>query len=216
MSEKSGDIPIYCTRAYRRTSTDALLEELGWPKLEDRHTYSSQTQFYKIVHKLAPHNLHTLLPERYGRNYPTRRENSYIPIRTRTTRYHNSFVPAAVRKWNSLDNTLQTAPSVEPFQYALRKSMFKKRTDYYSSGQGRAAVSHTRIRRGLSPLKHQLYSHRIVDSPTCTQRNSQDDETPAHYFMNCIPSIQPTDKNYSKGWGRLWTGLTWTQTTKIR
>ena len=51
---------IACTRAYRRTSTDALLEELGWPKLEDRRTYSSQTLFYKIVHGLAPHYLHTV------------------------------------------------------------------------------------------------------------------------------------------------------------
>ena len=178
---------IACTRAYRRTNTENLLNELGWSKLEDRRTYCGQVMLYKITNGLTPNYLQELLPARQGQNttYPSRRENSFIPIRANTTKYYTSFIPSVVRKWNTLDATLQTAPSLDTFKDRLKKSMFHKSVGYHSRCYGPAAVTHTRMRLGLSPLKHQLHSHRIIESPTCIQCHSGEEETTTHYLLRC-------------------------------
>ena len=144
-----------------------------------------------MVNGLAPPYLQTLLPARHGQNstYPTRRENSFIPVRTHTNRYYRSFIPTTIKKWNTLETTLKTAPSINTFKNALKKSMFTKSVGYYSRGHGQAAITHTRIRLGLSPLKHQLYSYSIANSPNCTLCNSGEDETAIHYFMKCTKHV---------------------------
>ena len=53
---------IAVIRAYRPTSTEALLDELGWPKLEDRRIHFSQILLYKMVNGLPT----DLLPARHG------------------------------------------------------------------------------------------------------------------------------------------------------
>ena len=53
---------IACTRAYNRTPTKRILDELGWPPLECRRNYSSLVQLYKIRHCLTPRYLHSILP----------------------------------------------------------------------------------------------------------------------------------------------------------
>ena len=45
---------IACTRAYRRTNTITLLEELGWDKLETRRTYLCHILMYKLTNALVP------------------------------------------------------------------------------------------------------------------------------------------------------------------
>ena len=55
---------IACTRAYNRTPTKRILDELGWPTLECRRNYSSLVQLYKIRHGLTPRYLHSILPQR--------------------------------------------------------------------------------------------------------------------------------------------------------
>ena len=52
---------IACTGAYRRTNTDALLKEVGWPKLESRRKYNSLVMMYKISHHMVPS---TIVPDR--------------------------------------------------------------------------------------------------------------------------------------------------------
>ena len=70
-----------------------------------------------------------------------------------------------------------------------KKLMFTKSVGYYSRGHGQAPITHTQIRIGLSPLKHQLYSYGIVDSPNCTLCTSGEDETQIHYFMKCTKHV---------------------------
>ena len=178
---------IACTRAYRRTSTVALMQELGWPKLEDRRIYSSQVLIYKIANGFAPAYLQSLLPPRQGHhsNYFSRREHSFISVRANTNKLYNSFIPASVRKWNSLDTTLKSSRTIGSFKIALRQSMFIKSVGYFSRSKGKAAVAHTRIRLGLSPLRYQLFSYGIVPTPTCQMCQTGNDETPSHYFLKC-------------------------------
>ncbi len=48
---------IACTRAYNKTSSENLLNELGWPTLESRRNYAALVQFYKMSHDQTPQYL---------------------------------------------------------------------------------------------------------------------------------------------------------------
>ena len=45
---------LVCTGAFRITSSERLLNELGWEEVETRRTVHRQTLFYKIVNSLSP------------------------------------------------------------------------------------------------------------------------------------------------------------------
>jgi hypothetical protein len=96
---------IACTRAYNRTPTKSLLEELGWSTLEKRREYFTLVQLYKMSNGLSPTYLETILPPKQGNTgrYPTRRTEDYIPPLVKTVKYQKSFVPATVKRWNQLD-----------------------------------------------------------------------------------------------------------------
>ena len=176
---------IACTGAYRRTNTDALLKEVGWPKLESRRKYNSLVMMYKISHHMVPSYLTELLPLRQGRHHQTRNEETYTPIRSRTERHKKSLMPSMVRRWNALDQNIRTLPTISRFKRALQKSMFSTRSEHLSRVKGRASIAHTRMRLGLSPLKQQLHSHGIIESPICTRCDTGESETVTHYLLKC-------------------------------
>ena len=72
-----------CTGAFRITSHEILLKELGWSKLENRRTLHRLTLFYKIIHSLTPVYLRqacTIIPQNTD-NYQSRQNNScLLPI----------------------------------------------------------------------------------------------------------------------------------------
>ena len=45
---------LVCSGAFRITSNERLLNELGWGKMETRKTVHRQTLFYKILNSLSP------------------------------------------------------------------------------------------------------------------------------------------------------------------
>ena len=45
---------LLCTGAFRITSSEKLLKELGWPKLKNRRTSHRLVSFYKILNDLTP------------------------------------------------------------------------------------------------------------------------------------------------------------------
>ena len=71
---------LICTGAFRITSHERLLKELGWSKLKNRRTLHRLTLFYKIVHSLTPLYLrqaYTSIPYKTD-NYQLRRNNSFL------------------------------------------------------------------------------------------------------------------------------------------
>ena len=57
---------LLCTGAFRITSNEILLKELGWPKLTNRRTSHRLVLFYKILNDLTPQylkHLCTLIPQ---------------------------------------------------------------------------------------------------------------------------------------------------------
>jgi len=173
---------IACTGAFNRTSTDRLLGELAWPTLETRRKYYGLLQMYKMANKLCPEYLIELLPPRQG----YRRTNDFVPIRCRTSKYQNSFIPSGIKEWNNLSLELKTSSTISSFKGNLRKVLFLPRIKHYNLEKGPSSIHHTRMRLGLSHLRQQLHSCNIVDSPHCLNPTCIEiPETPQHYFLEC-------------------------------
>ena len=90
-----------------------------------------------------------------------------------------------VRRWNALDQNIRTLPTISRFKRALQQSMFSTRQEHLSRVKERASIAHTRMRLGLSPLKQQLCSHCIIESPICTRCDTGESETVTHYLLKC-------------------------------
>ncbi len=176
---------IACTRAYNRTPTQRLMEELGWPTLETRRSYFALLQIYKMKKGLTPTYLQSILPPRQGEygHYPTRRCEDFVPPMTRTAKYHKSFIPATVRKWNDLDENLKIKPTVESFKSALKKKMLIKKPKHLSYGKDKWAITHTRMRLGMSPLNQHLHSIHVVPTDRCPHCGEV--ETTTHLLLRC-------------------------------
>ena len=71
---------LLCTGAFRITSNEKLLKELGWPKLTNRRTSHRLVLFYKILNDLTPQYLKQLcnLIPHNTYNYQLRRNNSFL------------------------------------------------------------------------------------------------------------------------------------------
>ena len=80
---------LLCTGAFRITSNEKVLKELGWSKLANRRADHRLVLFYKILNNLAPQYLKRLcnLTSHYTNNYLLRRNNSYL---VPTTSIHRS------------------------------------------------------------------------------------------------------------------------------
>jgi hypothetical protein len=176
---------VACTGAYRRTNTEDLLHEVGWPTLETRRNYNTLILMYKMSHNMTPPYLRNLLPLRQGRHHQTRHEETFIPIRARTQKYNKSVIPATIRRWNALDSKIRTSPSISRFKLNLKKYMFTTRPEYLSRVRERASIQHTRLRLGVSPLKQHLFSHGIIPSPFCEKCTQGSEETATHYLLKC-------------------------------
>jgi hypothetical protein len=176
---------IACTRAYNRTPTKSLLEELGWSTLEKRREYFTLVQLYKMSNGLSPRYLETILPPKQGNTgrYPTRRTEDYIPPLVKTVKYQKSFVPATVKRWNQLDEETKGKTTVKSFKGALKKKFNIQKNRHYSYGKDKWAVTHTRMRLGLSPLNHHLHKYHIVPSPLCPHCDIP--ENNIHLFLKC-------------------------------
>ena len=61
--------------------------------------------FYKVINGLVPPYLSLLLPPLLGENstYPLRNSDHNQNIKSKSQLYYNSFLPSAIREWNSLD-----------------------------------------------------------------------------------------------------------------
>ena len=86
---------LICTGAFRITSHERLLKELGWSKLENRRTLHRLTLFYKIIHSLTPIYLRqacTIIPHNTD-NYQLRRSNSFLLPIIKKEIFSKSYFP---------------------------------------------------------------------------------------------------------------------------
>jgi hypothetical protein len=87
------------------TNTEYLYRETGWERLEERRTRRKLQLFHSIQNGSTPPYLLDLIPSTFQSTtiYPLRNGNDIIVPFCRLSLTRDSFVPATVREWNSLN-----------------------------------------------------------------------------------------------------------------
>ena len=100
--------------------------ELGWPTLASRRKYLKLLLFYKMYYNLTPTYLSDLIPRAspYGdRMLRHRSAYNLRPIRCRTQRFENSFLPDAIKLWNNLPTDIRNSLSLQIFKSKLKATL---------------------------------------------------------------------------------------------
>ena len=176
------------TGAMHGTSNAKLYEELGWQTLASRREQAKLSLMYKIIHKLVPNYLQSIIP--YDANqdftYYTTRQRFDLPhFRARTDLYNNSFFPSTVRLWNEIPIEIRNLPSLSLFKSKLREHFgwSNNRPEYYNFGERYSSILHTRLRLGSSQLNSHLFKIGVKTNASCQCGANVEDAW--HYFFSC-------------------------------
>ena len=91
----------------------------------------------------------------------------FIIPRTRTTKYHESFIPKSSREWNSMPDEIKSCECLATFKRLVKKKLFPTKTQYLSNGKGKHSINHARMRMGLSHLMPRSHIHRAPHDCSC-------------------------------------------------
>jgi hypothetical protein len=175
------------TGAMHTTNTSRLLEaELGWETLEQRRKYHKLTLFYKVLHYQAPVHLSSHVPRKTGDVvvYGLRNPNNIQPYKCRTQLYQSSYFPSSVNLWNRLSQNLQNSISLGSFKLNYQRAFSPQvPPPYYSEGDRRLSILHTRLRLKHNSLNSNLFKVGLAESPACECGFRE--ETESHYLLFC-------------------------------
>ncbi len=205
-----------CTCAFRNTSYDKLLSELGWNSLDERRKLARLNIFYKMNHThrvCEPNNLCTdckngigippylanLCPATVGdrAGYVLRNAGDLRTIQSKKAKLYNSFVPKCIREWNLLPTKIHNAVSNNSFKFLYKKQFFRQVNPFYAYEKENANIHHTRLRLGLSHLRSHLFTYNLIDDPMC-QHCLIENETTEHFLLRC-PSFTVPRMLYLQG-----------------
>ena len=96
--------------ATKLVSLQKLYDEIGWETLETRRRKHKLVLFYKMFYKLSPLYLSSLVPQlvQNASRYSLRNANNVQTIVSHTNQYFHSFLPSAIRDWNTLSEDMLT------------------------------------------------------------------------------------------------------------
>ena len=119
--------------------------------------------------------------------YALRNNNDFaIPV-SRTAVFTNSFLPSALRDWNTLSLEVRNVSSSSLFKTRVNSGSARvfKPPSYYSNIQTsrEGQIYHTRLRLECSSLNQQLFLKNIIDSPLCLCGLT---ETASHFLLSCV------------------------------
>ena len=170
--------------ATKLCSFEKLYNETGYETLENRRKKHRLCQMYKMTHNLTPNYLQTLLPPqiREQSRYHLRNPNNFMTPITRTRFYYSSFLPSALRDWNSLNNDSRNSTTLTNFKRTLSTPGIVP-SHYLNIQTTRTGqILHTRIRLECSSLNQHLYKKKLINSPNCLCGQV---ESAAHFLLHC-------------------------------
>ena len=189
---------LVCTGAYRHTSNDLLLAELGWQPLRLRRQIHKLLLFYKIVNLLTPLYLRSLVPRPVDNRYRLRSTSNaalQVPF-SRLSCTRNAFVHSTVKLWNSLELDVRSIDSLYSFKTKLKQLFHKEHnikfipTLYSRIPRGTASVYHCRLRLRLSALNFHRFTYNFIDNKACPNCHFQCENT-NHYLLHCPAYAAP-------------------------
>jgi hypothetical protein len=170
--------------AIANSNITKLRNETSICSISERRDAAMLKMFYKIKNNLAPNYLHELIPpERHEIiQYALRNNTTIQPPFARLETLKRSFIPCAIKLWNSLPIATRNTNNLSQFKQLISKASNKNILYYY--GKRWSNIHHARLRMGCSGLNFDLYTNvHVVNSPICECGNGP--ETAQHYLMSC-------------------------------
>lgn len=183
---------LMCTGAYRHTSTDSLLADLGWQPLRIRREIHKLGLLYKILTSLVPPYLNQLIPSQPRNVYSLRsRSDNSIPIPpSRLSSTRSAFVHSTIKLWNKLPLDIRIANSVGIFKNRVSSHLSCRYNSkfipslYSYSPVGKAPVHHCRLRLGLSALNFHRFTYNLIQHKSCPNCTANCENT-NHFLFHC-------------------------------
>ena len=156
-----------------RTSTNALLNDLGWTRLETRRLIHKILFFHRLYYNSPslPLYLTDILPDlrRDATGLRLRNAELLSNTQTRTVSLYRSYIPATTRQWNLLPESLSTTSSYPDFaRQVWQRFGVREPHAMHSVEPKHLNTIHTQLRVGLSPLNAHLFLIRHKHtSPEC-------------------------------------------------
>ncbi len=189
---------LVCTGAYRHTSNDALLAELGWQPLRIRRQVHKLCLFFKIINNLTPPYLRSLIPRATETQYQLRSAtNATLPIPySRLSSTRGGFVHSTTKLWNNLNADVRSIATLSGFKSKMKLSLFKQHNDsflptlYMLMPLCKASVYHCRLRLGLSALNYHRFTYNFIPYKSCSSCNNAC-ENICHFLFHCPAHAAP-------------------------
>ena len=108
-----------CNNYSSFTSVNALLSYLQWPTLEHCRNQLKALTMFKIVHNLIDVPSNTLLKPATSDHYTRGHTAKFQRPFTRVDSYRYSFIPSAIKIWNSLPQDLINCTNINLFKQKL-------------------------------------------------------------------------------------------------
>ena len=133
-------------------------DEIGWETLETRRRKHKLVLFYKMFYNLSPLYLFSLVPllVQNASRYSLRNANNVQTVVSHTNQYFHSFLPSAIREWNTLSEDIRNVDTVESFKRRINQDMITIPKHFYM-GSRQLQILHTRLRTGCSSLNNDLF-----------------------------------------------------------
>ena len=178
------------TGALFRSPSTALLEDLGWERLETRRLIHKLLFFHRLYYDNPPLPTYVtdlLTDTRHGATGLDLRNATHLTIpHTRLASYHQSYIPATIRQWNLLPSALRRTTSHSDFARQVWQRFGAPEPPlFHSFGTKAGNTNHTRLRIGLSTLNAHLFKvcHPNTHTPSCICGHPSEDTV--HYVLWC-------------------------------
>ena len=116
---------------------------------------------------------------------PTRVSDNIPLLGTKRSFFQNSYFPAAITKWNSLETDIRKSDSISIFKKRILSFIRPLPNKVSNSHNPQGLKLLTRLRLGLSHLRYHKFKHNFLDTinPLCSC--GSDIETTLRFFLYC-------------------------------
>ena len=111
-------------RNHATSSVGAMLEQLGWPTLQQRRKQSRLQMMYKITNDLVAIKKDSYMKPITRQTRRTTSSQGYIIPHSSADYHLFSFFPRTLREWMDLPPDVASAPSLEAFKERVAKAAF--------------------------------------------------------------------------------------------
>ena len=136
-----------------------------------------------MVHSLTPSYLTSLIHPTVNEtsNYNLGNSNDIRTVNASSVQYYSSFLPSAIREWNTFPEEQRNSSTVTSFKNRLNQySSFTPK--HYYTGDRHSQILHTRLRTKCSSLNYDIFVRKLNDSPFCRCGNIENAE---HFLLLC-------------------------------